>query len=118
MKLTQTEVVQFKLEGLVLLIEGESRAPDGRRVFGALATVAYDDASSTYRFRAYNDGRYLDTELKVEPNGFSWGYTAGPLKVANTMHVSDTGDWIETTDTVYNSTPPRRSVEMKLQRQP
>ena len=77
LQITQTENVQFKLDGLVLLIEGEGRGGDGKRVYGALATVAYDDATSTYRFRAYNDGRYLDTELKVEADGFSWGYTAG-----------------------------------------
>jgi hypothetical protein len=40
---------------------------DGKILFSALATIAYDDASHTYRFRAYNDGyndgHYLDTEL-------------------------------------------------------
>ena len=115
--ITQTESVHLKLDGLVLLIEGEGRDAEGKRVFGALATVNYDDSTSTYRFRAHNDGRFLDTELKVEKNGFSWGYTAGPLKVVNTMRVGENGDWVETTESVYNDSPPRRSVDMKLQRQ-
>ena len=117
LQLTQSENVQFKLSGLVLLVEGEGRNADGKVVFGALATVSYDDETSTYRFRAYNEGRYLDTELKVEANSFSWGYSAGPLKVANTMRLSEAGEWVETTESTYNNTAPRRSVEMRLQRQ-
>lgn len=116
-RITQSENVQFKLDGLVLLIEGEGRNAEGKPVFAALATVNYDDETHTYRFRAHNDGRFLDTELKVEQKGFSWGYTAGPLKVVNTMRVSESGEWIETTDSVYNNAPARRSVDMKLTRQ-
>ena len=79
--LTQTEDVEFKLDGLILLIEGKSVDTDGKAQFSALATIAYDDASHTYRFRAYNDGRYLDTELSMPPNGFSWSFTAGPAHI-------------------------------------
>ncbi len=63
--LAQTEDVEYKLDGLLLLIEGKSTSADGKVLFNALATIAYDDASHTYRFRAYNDGHYLDTELSV-----------------------------------------------------
>ncbi len=42
-------------------------------MFRALATVSYDDAAGVYHFRAYNEGSYLDTELKVAVNGFEWG---------------------------------------------
>jgi len=62
--LTQTENVEYKLDGLVLLIEGKSTSADGKVLFSALATIAYDDASHTYRFRAYNEGRYFDTDRK------------------------------------------------------
>ena len=115
--LTQTENVQFKLDGLVLLIEGQSAGSDGKPQFQALATVAYDDASRAYRFRAYNEGRYLDTELTVQPDGFSWGFDAGPAKIQNKMHLSAKGEWQETTGVAFGSNPPRRSVEMLLSRQ-
>ena len=78
-QITQSELVQFKQDGLLLLIEGEGRNAEGKVVFGALATVNYDEATSTYRFQAHSDGRFLDTELKVEKNAFSWGCTSGPL---------------------------------------
>src|SRR3954454_10270649 len=82
-KVKQTEQVTYKLDGLVLLIEGTGRNPDTSEVmFRALATVAYDDVAGVYHFRAYNDGSYLDTELKVTDNGFQWGYKAGPTQIA------------------------------------
>jgi hypothetical protein len=70
--LTQTEDVQLKLDGLLILIEGNSRAEDGQNAFRALATITYDDAAHLYHFRAYHDGRYVDTELAVPTNGFTW----------------------------------------------
>lgn len=116
--IVQTEAVEYKLDGLVLEIEGASRDASGKIVFRALATVAYDDATGKYHFRAYNDGRYLDADLDVTPNGFAWGYESGPLKVKNTMRLDEKGQWVETTETAYGSAPPRRSLEMTLKRQP
>ena len=118
LKLTQTENVQYKLDGLVLLIEGQSTGPDGKAQFQALATVSYDDAAHAYRFRAYNDGHYIDTELTVNPDGFAWGFNAGPAKIQNTMHLTTKGEWQETTDVTFGSNPPHRSVDMLLQHQP
>lgn len=116
--LTQTEDVQYKLDGLVLLIEGRSADAGGNAQFQALATVAYDDASGAYRFRAYNDGRYLDTTLTVARGGFSWGFTAGPAHIVNTMHLTAKDQWQETTQVSVGSNPPHPSVEMLLDRQP
>ena len=116
--LTQTEDVAYKLDGLVMLVEGKSTDADGKVGFSALATIAYDDASHTYHFRAYNGGHYVDTELSVPANGFSWSYAAGPAHIVNTMHLTDKGEWSEVTDVTVGSNPPHRSVEMLLQRQP
>lgn len=116
--LTQTEDVEYQLDGLVLLVEGKSTSADGKVVFSALATIAYDDASHTYRFRAYHDGHYLDTELSVPAEGFSWSFTAGPAHIVNTMHLTGKGDWDEVTEVTFGSNPPHRSVEMLLQRLP
>ena len=116
--LTQTEEIQYKLDGLVLLIEGASRDSSGKVAFSALATVSYDDAAHVYRFRAYHDGRYLDTELTVAADGFAWGFDAGPAHVANTMHLTGKGEWSETTDVTVGNNPPHHSVEMLLQHQP
>jgi hypothetical protein len=116
--LTQVEDVEYKLNDLVLLIEGKSTSADGKVMFNALATVAYDDASHSYRFRAYNDGHYLDTELSVPDRGFSWGFAAGPAHIVNTMHLTDKGEWNEVTEVTFGNNPPHPSVEMLLQKQP
>ena len=118
MALTQNESVSFKLDGLVLLVEGWGDRADGQTVFRALSTIAYDPATSQYRFRAYHDGNYLDTELTVTEKGFAWGYSAGPLKVTNTMRLTDGGEWEETTLASYAGNAPTKSVEMKLSRKP
>lgn len=115
--LTQSENVAYKLDGLVLLVEGQSTGADGKAQFQALATIAYDDVSHTYRFRAYNGGRYLDTELAVQPDGFSWGFDAGPAKIHNTMHMTAKGEWQESTEVAFGTTPPHRSVDMLLHHQ-
>lgn len=47
-RLTQTENVEYKLGGLVLLIEGKSTDASGKAQFEALGTIAYDDATHTY----------------------------------------------------------------------
>lgn len=114
LKLTQTENVEYKLDGLVMLVEGQSTGPDGKAQFQALATIAYDDVSHSYRFRAYNEGHYVDMELSVESGGFAWGFAAGPAKIQNTMHLTAEGAWQETTDVTFGSNPARRSVEMLL----
>jgi hypothetical protein len=112
----QSENVQPKVDGLVVLVEGVARASSGHAVFQALATISYDDVTATYRFRAYNDGRYLDTTLRVSGQGFSWGYTAGPATITNTMRLTPAGAWSEQTTTRVGTAPPRTTVEMTLHR--
>ncbi|HKC12213.1 MAG TPA: hypothetical protein VKI41_09285 [Vicinamibacteria bacterium] len=116
--LTQTEDVEYKLDGLVLLVEGKSTSADGKVVFSALATIAYDDASHTYRFRAYHEGHYLDTELLVPADGFSWSFVVGPARIVNTMRLTSKGEWQEVTEATVGGKPLHRSVEMLLQHLP
>lgn len=116
--LTQTERVEYKLDGLVLLIEGKSTVADGSASFQALATVAFDDATHSYRIRAYNAGHYIDAELTVLTDGSSWCFDAGPAHIANTMHLTAGGEWQETSEATFGGNPPRRTVDMLLTRQP
>lgn len=118
LRLIQTENVDYKLDGLVLLIEGQSTSASGKVLFSALATIAYDDASHSYRFRSYHDGHYLDTELSVPDHGFSWGFTSGPAHVVNNMQLTAKGEWSEFTELTVGSTTPQHSMEMLLQHQP
>src|SRR5258708_4635340 len=82
--LTQTEDVEYKLDGLVLLVEGKSTSADGKVGFSALATIAYDDASHTYRSRAYHAGHDLDTDRLVPADGSSSSFRAAPPRLPPT----------------------------------
>ncbi|HEV8146149.1 MAG TPA: hypothetical protein VGP79_07210, partial [Bryobacteraceae bacterium] len=75
-----------------------------------------DDAAKIYRFRSHNDGRFLDTELKVKEKGFEWGYTAGPAVVKFVMKINDKGEWYEVGDVTIGAQPPRRSVELTVRK--
>lgn len=116
-KIRQTEDVQYKLNGLVMVLEGTGRKLEsGEVVFDALATISYDETTKTYRFRAYSRGRYLDTELRVNENGFEWGFQGGPAMVRNIMRLTDKGEWFETTEVTVGANPPRRTLEMTVRR--
>lgn len=115
LKLTQTEAVEYRLDGLVMLVEGTGReASSGKVSFNALATISYDEQAKSYRIRAYNGGRYLDTELQVAGKGFEWGFTAGPAKVRNVMKLGDGGEWVEYTEVTVGERPPMRTVEFTV----
>lgn len=116
MHFTQTENVQYKLGGLVLLVEGKSTTAGGKTVFSALATISFDNASHTYRIRAYNNGHYVDAKLSLLPHGFSWSFLAGPVRMVNTMHLTAKGEWKEVSEVAMGGAPPRPSVRMLLHR--
>jgi hypothetical protein len=116
--LTQSEDVQYKLDGLVMLVEGKSTDADGKVLFNALATISYDDSSHTYRIRAYHDGHYIDTELSVVDNGFAWQFQSGPAQIVNTMQLTKKGEWSEGTEVTVGNNPPNRAVDMLLQHRP
>jgi hypothetical protein len=117
LQVTQTEEVQYKLGGLVLLVEGTGRLPDGTIRFNALATISYDENSKQYRVRAHNDGRFVDAELKLTAKGFQWGYQAGPAKVNFTMTLTDKGQWQEIGEYVVGNQPPQKSIELLVSKQ-
>ncbi len=120
LELTQTEEVQYKLDGLVLLIEGTGRnKSDGKVVFRALATISYDEGARAYRMRAFNDGRYLETELKLADSGkgFTWGFVFGQVKTNYTMTMNEKGEWTETGEITRGKEAPRKFVELTVQRQ-
>jgi hypothetical protein len=117
-KVKQTEQVSYKLDELLLLIEGTGRNPDsGKVMFRALATVSYDDVAKAYHFRAHNDGSYLDAELKVPENGFEWGYKSGPAQIAFVMKLNDKGDWVETGTSTMGNGPAERFFDMTVRKQ-
>ena len=74
-----TELVQRKLDGTTLLIEGKGYA-EGNLVFEAMAVASYNSDAGKYRFNSFlADGKYTEASGEFNEDGsFEWSF-----KVAN-----------------------------------
>ncbi len=117
LELLQTEEAQYKLGGLILTIEGVGRnKSDGKVALQAFGIVSYDDEAGAYRMRAYNDGRFLETELQLadDGNGAVWGFALGEIKSHSVLRISEKGEWTELTEITVGAQPPRKFMELKV----
>src|SRR5215469_9711688 len=116
LELIQTEQAEYKLDGLLLLIEGIGRnKTDGKIALQALGIISYDDEAGKYHMHAFNDGRYLETELKLtgNDNGLTWGFALGEIKTSSTLRIDANGHWTELHEITIGSQPPRRFMELR-----
>jgi hypothetical protein len=118
----QTEDVQLKLDGTVLLVEGTGRgqlpmkAEEGV-VFNALALVSYDAATKKYSINAHTkEGRSTTAELKPADKGFEWGFTDPQrgTQVRYTVTMTEKGEWHEIGDFSPDGKAWTRFFEMTL----
>lgn len=119
-ELIQTEDAQYKLDGLILMIEGVGRSKsDGKLALQALGFVSYDDEAGAYRMRAYNDGRWLETEVKLAESGrgLTWGFALGEVTTSSVLCINDKGDWTEFTELTIGSQAPRKFMELTVRPQ-
>jgi len=115
LELIQTEEAQYKLDGLILIIEGIGKTKaDGKVALQALGIVSYDDEAC-----AYNDGRYLETDLKLSENGkgITWGFALGDIKTSSMLRINEKGEWTELTEIAIGSQPARKFMELTVSRQ-
>lgn len=75
MVIDQTEHIEWKLDGMVLSIEGTGRQ-NNEITFHAFALVNFDPFAKQYKFRSYvKEGYTTDAYFKIiEPNKFEWGF--------------------------------------------
>jgi len=75
---TQTETVELKLDGAVMVIEGVgyAKGETSKRVHHALAVVSFDPAGNSLVFSSFLAGRpRLDVVPEVGPNTFKWSFS-------------------------------------------
>jgi hypothetical protein len=119
-ELVQTEKAQYKLDGLILTIEGVGRTKsDGRPILQALGVISYDDESKAYHMRAFNDGRFLETEVKVseEGKGMTWGFALGEIRTKSVMRINEKDEWTELHEITIGSQPSKKLLEIAVRRQ-
>ncbi len=118
-ELAQTESAQFKLDGLVLMIEGVGRSKaDGKLVLQALGLISFDDEIRAFRMRAFNDGRWLESEVKLADgaNSISWGFTLGDFKTKTVMRINEDGEWTELGELTIGDRAPQKMMDLKVRR--
>ncbi|HVK16550.1 MAG TPA: hypothetical protein VM533_06345 [Fimbriiglobus sp.] len=124
--ITQAEVVEYRLGGTVLLIEGTGtgKLPGQDKegvVFNALAVVSFDAKSGKYSIKAYRaEGQSVDAALTLSDGGkgFAWGFqepTRG-TQVRYVMTLTDKGQWHEVGEYSTDGKAWTKFIEMTLTR--
>ena len=120
LELIQTEEAQYKLGGLLLMVEGVGRnKADGKVALQALAVLSYDDDAHMYHMRAYNDGRYLETQFQLtgDGKGMTWGFSLGEIKTNSILRIDENGDWTELHEIAIGSQAARKFMELRVRQQ-
>ena len=116
----QSERAEYKLDGLLLLIEGVGRSKaSGTVILQALGIISYDDETGSYRMRAFNDGRYLETEVKLadDGKGLSWGFALGEIRAKSLLRLNELGQWTEAHEIILGAEPARKFMELAVTRE-
>ena len=72
---TGTEMVQRKLDGLALLVEGNFKNKEGVIIHETLAVLSPNTKTKNYDFRTYlANGMNGDQKLKALGSGWQWGF--------------------------------------------
>lgn len=117
--MAQTESAHFKLDGLLLMIEGVGRSrTDGKISLQALGLISFDDETRTYKMRAFNDGRWLETDVKLSDTqkSISWGFVLGAFKTTTALCVNENGEWTEHGEITISERPPQKMMDLKVRR--
>jgi len=88
LKVNQEEIIQYKLDETVLLIEGTGRNNEAAVVFNALALISYNQYSKSFAMKSHvMDGNQTDAYFKIlSENNFEWGFeTPAKAKIKYTI---------------------------------
>jgi hypothetical protein len=95
-ELNQSETAQFKVGGLVLMIEGIGRTKsDGKLALQALGLISFDDASGTYHMR---------------------GFPVGDSTTKSVLRINDKGEWTEQAEIAMGGKAPQKLMELVVRR--
>ncbi len=114
----QTEVVQFRQEGVIVLIEGLGKdAKSGSIVHDALAVVSYDDSNQKYTFTSWaGAGRSGEFEAKVGPNRLEWFMKNAGGTIRYTIVLNEKGEWFEIGERSIDGVAWTKFFEMTLKK--
>lgn len=120
------EHLQWKLDGLILMMEGTGKRVDPstgqeKIVHNALGLLTYDSNTKEFKMRSYlGDGRSTDAWFKViDANHFLWGFDAGPGKMKYAITTDPVAKtWKEVGEYSADGNSWQKVFEMNLTKQP
>ena len=118
-EVAQTEVVESRLDGLLLVVEGvsTSKRPSQAVVHHAVALISYDVAAKEYRVVAYRqDGQSVQATAKFLDDGaFQWGFDMPGRSVRYTV-TDARGEWHEIGEYSADGKAWTQFLELQLKR--
>jgi hypothetical protein len=117
---TQTESIESRLGGLVLVIEGTGKEKEGgATVHNALAVVSYDQRGQVFRWRAFTaDGGQTDTKAKVASDTVMWELQIPQRgRMRYTIKRKENGGWFEVGEFSQDNESWEKFFEMTLQKE-
>ena len=91
----QTEVVTAKLDGGLLIVEGNGKDSEtGKPIHTAIGILTYDNAKQNYRWTAIASGFVTDLTPIVQKDGFIWSLTTRMGVIRYTIKFT-TDEWTE-----------------------
>ena len=115
---TQTEHVQWKLDGLALLVEGHGTSGEVT-VFRAIGLLTYDAESKLFRFASGStQGRHGYHEGRLVDGGWEWTYPVPQVggRVRYVIRLTDKGEWHEVGEFSRDEKAWRKFFEMTLKK--
>ena len=115
------EVVERKLEGAVLHVEGRGTVPvsgaEDRVVHHALGVISYDARAKTYTLRSYiSSGQWGDFTLSPIDGGVVWTREVPGGRIRNTARFTAT-EWHETGEFSSDGNTWTQVMEIRLKRE-
>ena len=116
---TQTETIEAKLDGLVLIVEGLGKAKEsGATVHAALAFVSYDHHANKFRWHAFTPQGQIDTEAKVGADTLEWSFQIPQRgQMRYTITRNEKGEWFEIGEMSQDDKTWRKFFEMTLRKE-
>ena len=117
------EVVQSKLRGAVLLVEGDftGKVGEGGRegpVHTTLGVIFYDARAGKYRFHTWlATGQAGQYELVPKPDGWQWELELPQMRIRYTSKFT-AGEWFEIGERSTDGTNWQKFFEMTLRKAP
>jgi hypothetical protein len=120
LRVSQSETVESRLNGAVLIIEGRGTMKTGERevvVHNALAVISFDEKTKKFRFKAHRgNGMALDANLEMKDGVFVWGYDDGKGTIRYTIRKNDKGQLHEIGERSTDGKEWKKFLEMTLDR--